>query len=661
MVFYKREPEVVQVRHVQHVDESHRMKESASKYIEPLFFLGLLIFIFVLQWYSWIFPFRDFSWLAFFHHDLIYQVERFLLNLNYAGIEMLNSGYADYGSELWLLIPFFKVYELFLSDPKPIHAYYFLTVFHLLCGISSFIVIRFLFKRYTGNSAGAILFILIVMSSPIFVQYFSFIKPDPNVVLLCILLSLSATCLFYDTANRRWLFAALIVAALGTAIKWWSAFMLFPIAYTVMLKDKEIEGELLNLKYTFWAVIGSFGVLYIVQHLAVRNAIAVLIENSEPIFNPAFINGLPALKKRAYETVLFLNQKSGIVVSLVLALAGAVVYCVVANFLFHLKRRFSQRNERHYISGDYLFQFVRLFPVFTIFFLLFDLPFLISNQLVHSVYDFSQSLNLGLRGSASTRNIGFLLNAREWIDNLITNNLLSFFTVSGVFFSIYAYFKKLKRDKGKFVAQALWTYLIFLISFLFLFVTRKAAAVQAMIFALMVFFMLFNLSCFLNYLSGYRKNIFIALVLLFSLSQIIWQNARSLSPSAYSLYTYRYAFADSVKDLNMQLLNTMNKGNQLGKDKLLLFCQRDFPIYSSGIKARRLEFKVCRNPENLMAASGTGDLILFTDAQRNEQYKDTVNSLLTLEKMTPAATIAGKRYRLEGNIEDYNAYLYRIN
>ena len=224
------------------------MKESASRYIEPALFIVLLIVVFGSQLYSLIFPFRDFNWLAFFHHDLIYQAERFLLNLNYPGIEMLNSGHADYGSELWLLIPFFKVYELFLTNPEPIHAYYFLAVFHLLCGIASFAVIRFLFKRYTGTPAAASLFILIVMSSPLFVQYYSFIKPDPNLVLLCILLSLSAICLFHDTANRRWLLLALTAAALGTAIKWWSAFMLFPIAHAAALKGEETGGEVLSFK-----------------------------------------------------------------------------------------------------------------------------------------------------------------------------------------------------------------------------------------------------------------------------------------------------------------------------------------------------------------------------------------------------------------------------
>lgn len=634
------------------------MKESASRYIEPILFFVLLIVVFGLQLYSWIFPFRDFNWLAFFHHDLIYQVERFLLNLNYPGIEMLNSGFSDYGSELWLLVPFFKIYELFLSNPGPIHAYYFLVMIHLLCGIFSFIVIRFLFKRYTGSSAGASLFILVIMSSPLFVQYFSFIKPDPNVVLLCILISLSAACLFYETANRRWLLVALIGSALGAAIKWWSAFMLFPIVYAAMIKQKEVRDEFLSLRYAYLAVIACFGILYIVQFLAVRNTIAILIDNGEPIFDPGFISGLPALKKRVYEIILFLNQKTGITVSLILAIAGIVFCCAAIKFLFRIRQKFSRSDKGQYGLMDYLFQFARLSPIFMSFFLIFDMPFLTSNQLVHSVYDFSQSLNLGIRSSVSSRDIGFLLNTREWLNNLMTNNLLSFFTVSGIFFSIYIYFKKLKRDKGKFVTHTLLIYLVFLLSFLFLFVTRKAAAVQAMIFALMILFILFSLFCFLNYLSGYRKKIFIALVLLFSLSQIIWQNVRSLSPSVYSLYTYRYKLADDIKSLNVQLMSVLNKGDKLNGNRLLL-CQRDFPIDQNKIGYQRLEFKICRSPEKLMSVFNQGDIILFTDSQRDERYKNTVDSLLNLKKITPVATINGKRYRLEGDIKDYNAYLYR--
>lgn len=634
------------------------MKENASRYIEPILFFVLLIVVSGLQLYSWIFPFRDFNWLAFFHHDLIYQVERFLLNLNYPGIEMLNSGHSDYGSELWLLVPFFKAYELFLSHSDPIHVYYFLIIVHLLSGIFSFIVIRYIFKKYTDSSLGAILLVFILMSSPLFVQYFSFIKPDPNVVLLCILISLSAVCLFSETASRRWLLVALIAVALGTAIKWWSAFMLFPIVYAAMIKQKEVKDEFLSLRYAYLAVIACFGILYIVQFLAVRNTIDILIANGEPIFDPLFISGLPTLKKRTYDIVLFLNQKSGIAVSLILAIAGIVVCCAAINLLSRRRQRFSQSDRKRYILMDYLFQYAKISPVFVAFFLVFDLPFLLSEQFVHSVYDFAQSLNLGLRSSASSRDIGFLLNTREWLNNLMTNNLLSVFTVSGIFFSAYAYFKRLKTDKNKFVIDALLIYLIFLLTFLFLFITRKAAAVQAMIFALIIFFVLLNSFSFLRYLSGYKKNIFIVLVLLFSLSQILWQNITSLSPSVYSLYTCRYNLIDNIKSLNMQLLDAVNKGGQHDKNRLLL-CQRDFPIDRNEIRYQRLEFKVCRSPEKLMSVFNPGDIILFTDSQRDEQYKNTVDSLLNLKKITPVATINGKRHRLEGDIKDYNAYLYR--
>jgi|GEM_PF-5887490 len=635
------------------------MKES-SKYIEPLLFFGLLIFFFALQWYLWIYPFRDFNWLAFFHHDLIYQVERFLLNLNYPGIEMLNTGYADYGSELWLLIPFFKIYELFLSNPGPIHAYYFLAVFHLLCGLISFVVIRFLFKRYTGNAAGASLFILIVMISPLFVQYFAFIKPDPNLVFLCTLLSLAALCIFHDTGKRSWLFAALIIAALGAAIKWWSAFMLFPIAYAAMSKEKETGGGFSGLRYSFLAVTGSFVILYFVQLLAIKNTIAILIENGEPVLNPVFVSGLPAMKKRAYEIILFLNQKSGIAVSLIIATAGIAACCVAIYAIFRLRQRFLRDNRTHLVPVNYLFHLASLTPLFVFFFLIFDLPFLAGNQLVHSVYDFAQSLNLGIRSSVSTRNIGFLLNTREWLDNLMANNLLSFFTVGGIVFSIYIYFKKLKNDGGKFVIFVLLSYFAFLLSFLFLFVTRKAAAVQTMIFALIVFLVLFNLSYFLNYLSGYKKNILIAVVLLLGLSQITWQNVNSLSPSVYSLYTYRKGFAGGVKDLNAQLLDAIGKGNKVDGSKLV-FCQRDFPVDRNEIRYERLDFKTCRNSGRLEAALNTGDMILFTDAQKNEQYKDTVNSLIASRKIIQTATLRGKKYTLEGEIKGYSAYLYSVN
>jgi len=634
------------------------VKKGDLKYVEPTVFFLLLFFTFFSQVYNSLYLVKDFNWLAFLHHDLIYQVERLLLNMKFQGIEMLNSSNSDYGSELWLLIPIYKLYELFLSNPKPIHAYYFLTVIHLCCGILSLFLIRYLLKKNRTNLIGSSLLASIVISSSLFIQYLSFIKPDPNIVLLCILSSFLFLLFFHETAKRKWLIFALIVSALGAAIKWWGIFMLFPLTYIVFLKGKNANSEYLNIKHIFLAICISFLILFLFQIMAVHHIIHILtVHRGEEVYD---------LFSRNYHFILkIFTHKLGIFINLFVDIAGCLIWYLMIKGMFNLKEKLSgYKSGIRYAVINYAFLFIKLFSVFITFFLVFNLPFLLSGQVLYSVYDFSQSLTFSSHGPAENRSINPFLNIKGWISHLVEYRILTFIVIFGITFSIYAYFKKLKKTKSSIFLNLLLLYLVPAMAFLFVFVKKKSAGVTTMLYPLVILFVLICILDFLNYLPHRKRSIGTFLVILFALLQAFGQNFMVTYTPVYSLYNnrYKYDLEGNIKNLNNQLLSAVNKLNDGNGDKLLIFCQRDFPIdekLSKIINYRQLDFKECR--DSLPAILKSGSFVVFTDIQKKERFKSQTDSLIRSGRINFITEINAQKYTLEGKIMDYKAYLYYVN
>lgn len=634
------------------------VKKGDLKYVEPTVFFLLLFSTFFSQAYNSLYLVKDFNWLAFLHHDLIYQVERLLLNMKFQGIEMLNSSNSDYGSELWLLIPIYKLYELFLSNPKPIHAYYFLTVIHLCCGILSLFLIRYLLKKNRTNLIGSSLLVSIVVSSSLYIQYLSFIKPDPNIVLLCVVSSFLFLLFFHETAKRKWLILALIVSALATAIKWWGIFMLFPITYTVSLKEENTGCEYVNIKHIFLTIIISCFVVFLIQIMTVHNMVHVLADHRGEKVYDVFHSKYQFLLK-------IFAQKSGYFITFFIAAGVGLIWYAIVRGMSNLKVKFSERERRiRYTSINYVFLFTKLFSVFITFFLICDSPFLLSNQILYSVYDFSQNLTFCSHGPAENKSISPFLNIKRWIDFLIAHRFLSFFAICGIFFSIYAYLKKLKRNGSCIFLNQLLLYLIPTVVFLFLLVKKRSAGVTAMLYPLVILFVLICVLDFLNYLPNRKRTIATYLVILFTLFHVLSQNFMVTYIPAYSLYTnkYRYNLEGNIKSLNDQLVSSINKVSKGNNDELLFLCQRDFPLDERSIKTvnyRQLDFKECR--DSLPAILKAGSFVVFTDIQKSERFKSQIDSLIEWGKINFITELSAKKCTLEGEIVDYKAYLYYVN
>ena len=199
--------------------------------------LTALFFVFaVLQVRYHFFTIDHISWLSADDGDITYQVDRLLLNAHTPNYTQTSSTVVDYGSELFLLAPVLKIINLF-GATNLLNSYYLITFTHLVCGIAAILLLSTFLGKY---SLEKILWTFTVLLSPLFGYYIGFAKPDCNIVLLMIVLSL-----YFCTkknANLKDIVWAIFFSAFGFAIKWWSLFCLPAIAYS-LLQIKEITPE----------------------------------------------------------------------------------------------------------------------------------------------------------------------------------------------------------------------------------------------------------------------------------------------------------------------------------------------------------------------------------------------------------------------------------
>jgi hypothetical protein len=153
-------------------------------------FFGLLVIAIWVQVVFIILPVKSFNWIAFLDHDLIYQVERFLVQANFPGIMEINSDIADYGSEFALLTPIFKMTKLVFATDDPVIAYFFLSGVHLLAAAAALALLGSMLFQQCRSWMASVLFLALCLTSNLFFTYMAFLKPDANVVLFCIVASI---------------------------------------------------------------------------------------------------------------------------------------------------------------------------------------------------------------------------------------------------------------------------------------------------------------------------------------------------------------------------------------------------------------------------------------------------------------------------------------
>ena len=177
------------------------------------------------------------------------------------------------------------------------------------------------------------MFVVILISSPLFIQYIAFLKPDANVVLLCTISSLLLIKRYYENLNIKYLLFAILFASLGTAIKWWGIFLLFPISYIILIVDTHQKIVSISMKYFLYSVIGLAVVSFLLQFIIVHNIPQLLLDNGIDIYSDSYALKESITKKKIYQLIRFFNDYLGQSIIFIFFILFTIIYYRSINYL----------------------------------------------------------------------------------------------------------------------------------------------------------------------------------------------------------------------------------------------------------------------------------------------------------------------------------------
>lgn len=216
-----------------------------NKIIFALFII-LVIYFFLLNINS-IFTFEYYKDFGLYSDDELYLSEQ-LLYLNKLG---LNSDKAQYGVEFYYFNFIFKILTLFINFDE-IDKVYTVISYHILFGLFSiFFICRILLFFKVNRFLTFIIFPILIFSDEKIIFNFSSLKPDANICLFLIILSIFFLKNFHYKIN---FLLSIVFSALAFSIKLWGIFLLAPIIYYINASNYKLR-DIVSLKILFFIIL----------------------------------------------------------------------------------------------------------------------------------------------------------------------------------------------------------------------------------------------------------------------------------------------------------------------------------------------------------------------------------------------------------------------
>lgn len=541
-------------------NRSRRFHTLAS-YGELVIYWALVILFVLLQLSSGVWLVSDFNWIAFLDFDEAYQVEQFLGNMKEDSIEGLPNLIWAYGSELFVLIPFYKLTAAILGGASGLGAYRFLKVVHIIAGGLSLLLLRAVLRQIGAPRLVPLLVVVLVISSPLFYPYALHLKPDANTVLLLLLAGFWALNNFYCSGKGAWLVASIALGSLAAAIKWWGVFLLVPQVYLIMARDRASDD--------FKADIG-LGSLVATNAIAGGLLLWVLV-----------VQALPVLGRYLGKAEVVLG-----VVSLVLLVLASLSGFTACGWL--LWKQICRRRTKALKWGNKLgrlaYRSLVTCSLFALGYLVFAFPFLVSDQLGPSIGHFSRYTAVRFVRTETALAIGSQLvgNVSEWANSVVESGLLPPLVIPTLFCSIVLL---LRAPENKELWQRIRGLGIFtgvFVAFLFVLTGKKNYHTLAMLLPFVATVAVAPVAIWAVHLKAMRRNLVMTALVLLVVSQTVFQLERTLDV----ISSYPKAI-HAISTMNGALSASIKKVSETDRDLTLFIPGREFPIHSGVSGTRR--------------------------------------------------------------------------
>ncbi|MCW7466218.1 cation-translocating P-type ATPase [Leptospira levettii] len=408
----------------------------------------ILLFLVILSLYckTFIFVHND-SEIGFFDNDAIYQVEH-LATLVDPKHQTYVTEDVDYGIELIYFSYLIKFLLLFLPEVNlNIFCYYFLFLVHLFFNLAICVLILKIFNRYKVNLRIAFIFFILLYSSVLFFSYSIFIKPDPNTVLFFTLLGAYSFAFNNSRLAKYRNYLSVFFLAIGSLVKWWSVFLLPWISFYG--KDFRLTTRRF-VRESIYFLISGVTVYFILLALVKLN---------------------PAI----------LNQKN--------SSKYLLVFSVVTVLIFYLGLKVSEKisDKTEFLKKSFEFSLLFVCYLFVFGFIFFQ-----SKTFLNSFGYYTAYLGPKHVTQSDTYGLPIILNFKAWIIDSFFSGYFSPFLVCSLILS-FVYYKRSDQKLDIFL-KLIIGYILLINLFLFLFVTKKNHATQAMLIPLiwLVLFVLFH-------------------------------------------------------------------------------------------------------------------------------------------------------------------------
>lgn len=453
------------------------------------------------------------SWINTFDGDISYQVDRLLLNAQFPGYSQISSTDVDYGSELFLLVPMLKAFNL-LFGSNPLHSYYVITVTHIVCGLAALFVLSHFLSDYLTEK---FFWISAVLLSPLFGFHMAYIKPDANVVLLLVSLSLYFSSKINE--NSRYTALAIFFAAFGFAIKWWGIFCLVPIFVTIAKTERKSDAYLRAGKI---ALISSSILIIPVSHFLVNELVHIFTKNN---ISNIFTRHSPILWKTTFSIICFLFFLASFKLFTVLLKKGKKLYRLIADLLLTCM-------------------------VFTSSYLLIAFPFIASGFYIKSLFSFAVGVfKVNEIGSDSEERRSITENILFWLSEFRDYHYFSPILLLAFAALVIYFFVKSKKKATLAWPLSFKSTGLFLGAFnLFIFVllNRNNRAMIAMLYPI---YLIFFFSIFAQFKNSIQK---IVILFILTFVQISYQ-AQGKFGNLTSIYFERDVLRANVHEANKWL------------------------------------------------------------------------------------------------------------
>jgi hypothetical protein len=194
-------------------------------------------FFYILNFYT-LFTFENYEDIGLYSDDELYLADQLLSTVKYNKIIFLNADAAQYGAEFYYFRYLYSFINFFfhLSNKDIV---YFAIFVHFLLGFCAFFLLqKLLLDLNIDKFLVYFIFFLIFTSNEKFIFSLSSLKPDSNLCLFFIILSL---CCLINYKKKYFYLASIAFASLAFVIKLWGLFLLLPIIYYYKLKKFNIQ------------------------------------------------------------------------------------------------------------------------------------------------------------------------------------------------------------------------------------------------------------------------------------------------------------------------------------------------------------------------------------------------------------------------------------